>query len=92
MGIATGFAIYFIIWWTMLFISLPFRMKSQLEEGAVADGTEAAAPRDPQMGKRMLWNTLLSAVVFFLYWFVVHYMGITVDSIPEIIPVKKYDF
>ena len=29
MGIGTGIAIYFIIWWLMIFITLPFRMRSR---------------------------------------------------------------
>ena len=53
MGIGTGIAIYFIIWWMVLFVTLPFRMKPQFEEGPVTDGTEAAAPNNPQIAKRM---------------------------------------
>ena len=90
MGIGTGIAIYFIIWWMVLFISLPFRMKPQFETGEVVEGTEAAAPSDPQMLKRMLWNTVLSGVVFFLFWFVVYYLEIGVNSFPEFIPIKEY--
>ena len=90
MGIGTGIAVYFIIWWVVLFISLPFRMKPQFEEGPVTDGTEAAAPANPQIGRRMLWNTLISGVVFALFWFVVFHLGVSVDSLPEIIPIKKY--
>ena len=89
MGIATGIAIYFIIWWMVLFITLPFRAKSQLSEGEVVEGSDPAAPANPQLLKRMIWNTLISGVVFFLYWFVVHYLGFGVDSIPEIIPIRK---
>ena len=90
MGWGTGVAIYFIIWWMVLFVSLPFRMKPQFEDGPVVDGTEAAAPANPKMLKRMAWNTVISGVVFFLYWFVVYYLGFGVDSIPELIPIKKY--
>ncbi len=89
MGIGTGIAVYFIIWWMTLFVSLPFRMKSQLEEGEIVDGTEVAAPRNPKMAKRMAWNTLISGGVFFVFWFVVYYLGFGVDSIPEFIPIRK---
>lgn len=89
MGIGTGIAIYFIIWWMTLFVSLPFRMKSQLEEGEIVEGTEAAAPRNPQIGKRMAWNTLVSGIVFFLFWFVVYYLNFGLNSLPEFIPIRK---
>ena len=91
MGIGTGFAIYFIIWWMVLFISLPFRMKPQFEDGIVVEGTEPAAPADPKIGKRMAWNTVISGLVFFLFWFVVYYLDIGVDSLPEFIPIRKYE-
>ena len=90
MGIGTGIAIYFIIWWLTLFVSLPFRMKSQVETGDVVDGTDPAAPKNPQIGKRMIINTLLAGVVFGLFWFVVFYLGIGVNSFPQIIPIKEY--
>ncbi len=90
MGFGTGFAIYFIIWWLVLFITLPFRMKPQFEAGEVVDGTEPAAPHDPQIAKRMAWNTLLSGVVFFIFWFVVYYLEIGVNSFPEFIPIREY--
>jgi len=90
MGIATGIAIYFIFWWMVLFISLPFNMKSQVEEGHVVEGTDPAAPKNPQMFKRLIWNTILSGVFFFFFWFVVYYLGIGVNSFPEFIPIKEY--
>ena len=91
MGWFTAFAIYFIIWWMVLFISLPFRMRPQFEEGEVVDGTEAAAPANPQLGMRLIVNTILSAGVFFIYWFVVYYLGISVDTFPEIIPIRRLE-
>ncbi len=40
----TAFAIYFIIWWVMLFVTLPFSGKTQEEAGEVVLGTVASAP------------------------------------------------
>ena len=91
MGIGTGFAIYFIIWWTTLFIALPFRMRSQVDAGTIDEGTEPAAPVNPQMGRRLVWNTVLATLVFALYWFVVYYLGIGVDDLPELVPVRNPD-
>ncbi len=33
MGFGTGVAIYFVVWWTTLFITLPFQMRSQADSG-----------------------------------------------------------
>ncbi len=89
MAIGTGIAIYFLIWWLTLFITLPFKMKPQLEDGAVVEGSDPAAPANPMIGKRMLWNSVFAGVVFFLFWFVVYYLGIGVNSIPDIIPIRR---
>ncbi len=43
MGIGTAFAIYFIIWWVVLFTVLPFWARSQADEGEVILGTTHSA-------------------------------------------------
>ncbi len=89
MGIGTGLAVYFLIWWLMIFITLPFRSKSQIEAGHVTEGTEAAAPADPQIARRMIWNSLLSLIVFFLFWLVFYHFDYSVNDLPQIIDVEK---
>lgn len=83
MGIGTGIAIYFVIWWTTLFITLPFGMRPQFETGEVAEGTEAAAPARPQLLKRMIANTILAGVVFLLYWLFFYQLGYSLDDLPD---------
>ena len=64
--ISTGFAIYFVVWWVTLFVTLPFGVRSQHEEGVGAPGTDPGAPIAHQLGRKMLWTTAISAVVFAL--------------------------
>lgn len=64
MSISGALALYFIIWWTVLFAILPFGIKSQAETGEVTAGTEPGAPVAPDMRKKALWTTLISLVVF----------------------------
>jgi predicted secreted protein len=64
MTIAGALALYFIIWWTVLFITLPFGVRSQAETGEVVAGTEPGAPVSPNLKKKALWTTLISAVLF----------------------------
>lgn len=89
MGIGTGIAIYFVIWWLMIFITLPFGMRSQLEEGEIVKGTEPAAPGNPKLLKRMVWNSVLSGVVFFLYWLMVHVYGLEISDLPDLLGVTN---
>ena len=65
MDIFTGLATYFIIWWLSLFMVLPIGIRSQLEEGDVAPGSERGAPITPNLKKKLLWTTAL-ALVFWL--------------------------
>jgi predicted secreted protein len=62
--ISTWFAIYFVLWWVTLFVTLPFGIRSQHEDGVGAPGTDPGAPIVSRMGPRLLWTTLLSAVIF----------------------------
>ncbi|MGJ5011629.1 DUF1467 family protein [Bradyrhizobium oligotrophicum] len=62
--ISTWLAIYFVLWWVMLFVTLPFGVRSQHEMGGGSPGTDPGAPTISLMGRRLIWTTLLSAVVF----------------------------
>ena len=89
MSWASGLAIYFVIWWMSLFISLPFAMRSQAEVGEVTDGTEPGAPAQPQLLRRFLWNTVLATSVFGLFWFVFYYLDISMTDLPRIPPTSE---
>ena len=62
--ISTGFAIYFVMWWIVLFVTLPFGVRSQHEDGVGAPGTDPGAPITTGMGRKLIWTTLISAVIF----------------------------
>ncbi len=62
--ISTWFAIYFVIWWIALFLTLPFGIRSQHEDGGGAPGTDPGAPVMSRMGPRLLWTTVLSTIIF----------------------------
>ena len=62
--ISTWLAIYFVLWWVTLFVTLPFGVRSQHETGGVSPGTDPGAPTISLMGRRLIWTTLLSAVIF----------------------------
>lgn len=67
--ISGGTALYFIIWWTLLFAILPFGVRSQAEAGEVTRGTEPGAPAAPALREKALWTTLVAAIVLvFTAW------------------------
>lgn len=57
------FAIYFVVWWIMLFAVLPFGVKSQAESGEVVPGSEPGAPVAPRLWAKAAWTSLVAAVV-----------------------------
>ena len=67
--ISTAFAIYFVLWWLTLFLTLPFGIRSQHEDGVGAPGTDPGAPVASQMGRKLIWTTAISAVIFAIAWF-----------------------
>ena len=64
MPITTAIAIFFLIWWVVLFAVLPWGVRSQHEDGQIAPGTDPGAPVIANLGRKLLWTTLVSAVIF----------------------------
>lgn len=64
LGAAFAMALYFTLWWTLLFLALPFAARSQAETGEVAEGTDPGAPSAPLLREKAIWTTLMAAPVF----------------------------
>jgi predicted secreted protein len=62
MAISTAIAIYFLIWWIVLFAVLPWGVRAQGEEGA--PGTDPGAPMMPRLKAKLIWTTIVASVVF----------------------------
>jgi predicted secreted protein len=63
-SISTALAIYFVLWWIVLFVTLPFGVRSQHEDGGGPPGTDPGAPIATQMGRKLIWTTVIAAVVY----------------------------
>lgn len=66
MAVTTVIAIYFIIWWVVLFAVLPWGVRSQEESGAVAPGTDPGAPVTHRIWSKLMWTTIVASAVFAL--------------------------
>ncbi len=64
MPISTALAIFFLIWWVVLFAVMPWGIRSQHEAGEIVPGTDPGAPAIPNLKRKLLWTTLVSAVIF----------------------------
>ena len=64
MATTTAIAIYFLVWWVVLFAVLPWGVRSQDESGEVAPGTDPGAPAVHKVWVKLLWTTVIASVVF----------------------------
>ncbi|MCB1437893.1 MAG: DUF1467 family protein [Rhodobiaceae bacterium] len=64
MSLFSALAIYFVIWWLVLFTVLPFGVRTQEEEGEVEPGSAPSAPARPRIAIRLLATSLIAALVF----------------------------
>ena len=80
------FAIYFILWWVVLFAMLPFGLRTQDEQGDVTLGTTESAPHGSHMMGAIVRTTLVSGVIFGAFYVAVVYLGFSFDDIPRIGP------
>jgi predicted secreted protein len=73
-------AIYLLFWWGSLFLVLPFRLRSSMEPEDHIPGQAESAPPRFSFGRTALWTTIVSAVLFALYY--VNYVNgwVTADA------------
>jgi len=57
-------AVYFTVWWIVLFAVLPWGIRSQDEARDIVPGSDPGAPMLPRLAVKALWTTGISAVMF----------------------------
>jgi predicted secreted protein len=61
--VSGSLALYFVIWWILLFAVLPFGVRSQAESGEVVQGSEPGAPTLPALREKAIWTTFIASIV-----------------------------
>ena len=59
-----AFALYFVVWWTLLFVILPIRNQIETDPALIVPGQDPGAPAVPRLREKAIWTTLLASVVF----------------------------
>ena len=83
MSTTTAVAVFFLIWWVTLFAVLPWGVRSQQEDGEVVPGTDPGAPLVPKLGRKLIWTTLVTCVVFGVLYVVYTERLLTIEEIIE---------
>jgi predicted secreted protein len=82
----SAIALYFIVWWIVLFAMLPFGLKTQDEAEDVTLGTVSSAPRGPHMLKVVVRTTIVSLVICGAFYGLTRGLGYSIDDIPQFVP------
>jgi predicted secreted protein len=82
----TAAAIYFVLWWVVLFAVMPFGVRTQHDEGTTVPGTVASAPSRPHFFKAAIRTTLVSAVLFAGFYYLYGLKGYSFADLPLLIP------
>jgi predicted secreted protein len=74
MNLETSLATYLIVWWVVLFSVLPVGVVSHAEAGIkTPGGGDPAAPVNPQLKRKFITTTWISALLFAPFWIAVHF-------------------
>lgn len=65
----TGTAIYVVIWWLVLFITLPFGVRPPTDE-EMEPGQEPGAPVKPMMWRKAAYSSVISLVIWLIFYFI----------------------
>ena len=85
MPVTTAIAIFFLIWWVVLFAVLPWGIRSQQEGGEIVPGTVPGAPAIPRLLRKLVWTTGVSAVIFAVCYVVYVNRLVTLDGLVRLV-------
>ena len=84
MSLTTGLAIYFVAWWIVLFVVLPFGVRSQQEDGTVTPGTDPGAPMMPRLIRIVVLTSVLTAVLCGIFFWLFLTRLVTLDDLASL--------
>jgi len=76
-----GLAIYFVVWWIVLFAVLPWGVRPQTSS-ELSPGVEPGAPAAPLLLRKVIVTTVLAALVWALIAWLIIAQPVSFDSIP----------
>ena len=88
MGIGSVIAVYFVVWWVVLFAVLPFGVRTQDETGDVTLGTTSSAPARPLLVRKAIATTIVAAVVVGGMWIAVDVYGVSLETFANMFDAK----
>ena len=87
--ISAAVAIYFVMWWIVLFAVLPFGIRSQHDDGSPIEGTDPGAPGLVRMSRKLMWTTVVTTVIFGVCYGLYAAGYLTFDKVADMMGVPK---
>ena len=83
MGPVTSIAIYLVLWWVVLFAILPLGVTSHADAGIdPGDGGDPGAPINPNLKRKFITTSWVSAIVWGLFMGAMHFHLIPLPNVP----------
>ncbi len=64
MSVTSAIVLFAVIWFMVLFVTLPLRLRTQGEEGKIVPGTHSSAPADLNLKRTFLIVTAVALVLW----------------------------
>ena len=89
MSLVNVVAIYFVVWWIVLFAVLPWGVSTQDEAGDVVPGSARSAPQRPRLGAKAAATSIVAGVVVGLIWLAVNVYGIDFATLAGFVDLRR---
>jgi len=89
MTVTAAIAIYFVVWWLVLFAVMPFGTRTQEEEGETVLGTVGSAPVKPKLVRKAIITSIVAAVVVGGLWAAIDVWHVSVWSVADWFDLRR---
>ena len=89
MSLVSLIAIYFVVWWLVLFAVLPWGLRTQEEDRDIVLGSTHSAPSRPMLLRKAVITSLVSAVLVGALWIAVDRFGFGLETLAEMFLPKR---
>ncbi|MFQ3361023.1 MAG: DUF1467 family protein [Alphaproteobacteria bacterium] len=81
MSLVTYFGIYFLVWWIVFYLTLPFKISTIQEEGVNLAGQSPSAPVKPRLLTKIIITSIVSFIIVFLVNFFIRLFDLNIYDI-----------
>lgn len=89
MNVGSLIAIYFVVWWIVLFAVLPWGVRTQQESGDVTLGTAHSAPTRPLLIRKAIATSIVAAILVGGFWLAVDMYGLSLEKIAGLFDLRQ---